>query len=469
MNWTLREPPFEVQAEALRRAGGRRGYAWFLEMGLGKTRAVLAEYMNCWRDGSVKALAVICPNSMKSAWKNEALDQLSADIGPIRIWETNKFTSHNGGGPDDPSLYIFNFESMLYGGGEMLEELVDSCPVYLAIDESVHIKNFNASTTKRIIELSKRCARRRILTGNPRPENVMDLWAQLRAIGELDGVNPYAFRARYAIMGGYMRKQVVGQKNMEELAERMQSYSFTALKKDWRKDLPEKIYAPPRRIKMLPEQAKLYADMWNDFLVMVNEREASAEQMINVLNKCQQISSGFLKDDEGNDHQLVAPSRNPKMIELLEILEEVPGKVIIPCFYRWTCFAVRDLLEAKWLRPALMIGRMSVEDIDAEKKRFNADDQCRAFVVQTRTGKYGHTLLGTDARPCHTTIFFENDYSLDARIQVEDRNHRHGQKFPVTYIDLSASPAEDRVIKRLQEKKEVSEEFLRSLAQGAVK
>lgn len=471
--WLLKDPPLKAQAEALRLAGGQRGFAFFLEMGLGKTRLVLAEWLaliehNTYRSDIMQlTLVVVCPNSMKGAWKNEVAAQVLSKCR-VRVWETNHFENFGLSDEGVPTVYIFNYESMLYGGGDAISRLVQVSSVYLALDESVHIKNFNASMTKFVIGVSKDCEYRRVLSGNPRPENVMDLWPQLRAIGELDGVNPYAFRGRYAVMGGYMNKQVKGQKNMEELTECMRAYSVTMLKKDWA-DLPEKIYMPPRRIKMTAEQTRMYKDMWNNYIIMVNDSECSADQKINVLNKCQQISSGFVKDDEGKDHEMMPVSKNPKMAELLDVLQEVRGKTIIPCFYRWSCHAVRDVLEKAGRKPAMMIGRMESEAIDAEKRRFNEDDTCRDFVVQTRTGKYGHTLLGTEKTPCHTTVFFENDYSLDARVQVEDRNHRHGQRYSVTYQDLSASPAEDRVIKRLQEKKTVSDDFLRSLAYGVNK
>lgn len=472
--WLLKDPPFKVQSEALTRAAGRRGYGYFLEMGLGKTRCVLAEWLSLRKQNEKLNLVVVCPNSLKGAWRDEALGQ--GFKGTIRLWERDKF--QDCGGPENGSkghqpppegtIYIFNYESLLYDGGEVIERLVTHQPIYLAFDESVHIKNFNATVTKNAISYSKQAAFRRVLSGNPRPENVMDLWAQLRAIGELDGMNPYAFRGRFAVMGGYMNKQVKGQKNVEQLQEIMRRCSFVASKQDWT-DLPEKVYLSPRRIKMTPEQTKIYKQMWNDFLVVVGDKECSAEQLINVLNKCQQVSSGFIKDDDGRDHEIMPVGSNPKIAELLDALQEVKGKTIIPCFYRWSCQAVYDVLSSKGRSPALMWGGMAVEEVDEQKRRFNTDDSCRDFVVQTRTGKYGHTLLGTDNVPCHTTVFFENDYSLDARIQIEDRNHRHGQRNVVSYQDLTASPAEDKVIKRLQEKREVSADFLRGLAQGAQK
>ena len=60
-----------VQLEAIVRANGRRGFAYFMEMGLGKTLTVLTEFRVLRMCGEVDRLVVICPNSFKSGWADE--------------------------------------------------------------------------------------------------------------------------------------------------------------------------------------------------------------------------------------------------------------------------------------------------------------------------------------------------------------------------------------------------------------
>ena len=74
---------------------------------------------------------------------------------------------------------------------------------------------------------------------------------------------------------------------------------------------------------------------------------------------------------------------------------------------------------------------------------------------------YGHTLLGTEEDPCHNTIFFENDYNLNARIQATDRNHRHGQKFPVTYHDLIGSDMDKVILNALIKKQSIADAIVK--------
>ena len=80
--------------------------------------------------------------------------------------------------------------------------------------------------------------------------------------------------------------------------------------------------------------------------------------------------------------------------------------------------------------------------------------------MQTRAGKYGHTLLGGEdvADRCSTMVFAENSYSLDDRSQIEDRIHRHGQTADsCLYVDIWGTPLDHRVTQALQAKEAISQ------------
>ena len=65
----------------------------------------------------------------------------------------------------------------------------------------------------------------------------------------------------------------------------------------------------------------------------------------------------------------------------------------------------------------------------------------RFFVGNPKTGGYGLTLTSS-----HTVVYYSNDYSLEVRMQSEDRAHRIGQKEKVTYVDLIAEGTIDEKI-----------------------
>ena len=73
---------------------------------------------------------------------------------------------------------------------------------------------------------------------------------------------------------------------------------------------------------------------------------------------------------------------------------------------------------------------------------------CRFFVGTPHTGGYGLTLISAN-----TVIYYSNGYDLEKRMQSEDRAHRIGQKFSVTYVDIIAEETVDQKIVRSLRKK----------------
>jgi len=85
-------------------------------------------------------------------------------------------------------------------------------------------------------------------------------------------------------------------------------------------------------------------------------------------------------------------------------------------------------------------------------QRFQGDDTCKIFVGQPRCAGIGLTLTAAS-----TVIYYSNDYSLETRLQSEDRAHRIGTKHRVVYIDLVAEgTVDERVVKALREKRDLA-------------
>ena len=274
----------------------------------------------------------------------------------------------------------------------------------------------------------------------------------MRALGEVNGMNYFAFRATFCQMGGYLGKQVIGPKDPSALNQILQGCSFRATKDDWI-DLPKKIYLT-RDVEMSPQQQRHYKEMKTEFLTMIAEQEIDANMVITQMLKLQQISSGFIMDASGVAHRIEGP--DTKLAVLHEVLEESTGKVLIFTWFRETTRVLGETLRESH-RPAMIGGGMVSGQILEQVERFNNDPSCRAMVCQIQSGKYGLTLLGGEGPDrCSTTVFYENSFSLDARLQAEDRNHRIGQDKPVVYVDLVASAIERVAINALRKKQDVA-------------
>jgi SNF2 family DNA or RNA helicase len=145
---------------------------------------------------------------------------------------------------------------------------------------------------------------------------------------------------------------------------------------------------------------------------------------------------------------------NPKIAELLEVLEETDEKAII-----WASFVpeIHQIVDAL-LR---VYGTQSVvayygginKDGRADAiKRFTEDPDCRFFVTNQQTGSVGLNLTAATL-----AVYYSNSFSLEDRLQSEDRCHRTGQKHAVTYVDLVMNlPVEKDVIAALKSKKSLA-------------
>ena len=455
MKWLLKGKPFKVQEVGCEMAlNADRGFGLFMEQGLGKTATNYNIFLNLLMENRVDVQVNVCPPSLRGNWKAEAEEWGVADVMPVYVWPKVPPPSQL----KPPCVVIINYEAFSGGamkGVEWLAECHARWRTRVSLDESIQIKNPQATKTKNLIAVTKNDVLPSPLSGLPFTQNIHDLWAQGRFARSLDG-RFFPWRNHFCRMGGYMGKKIMGLKpeREAEFEAWLKSWTFRAYKSDWT-DLPPKIQLPPREVGLSPEQLKHYREMELDFITFLKNRdgeftEVEAKMTITKLNKLQQISSGFLIDENGVAHRLCA--RIPKLEETKQILEDVGSKVLVIAYFRESLNILAEGL-ADW-NPIVLRGGMSDDEVEREKKRFNGDSACRVAVLQSSSHKYGHTLLGQRGHDrCHTTIFYENSYNLDDRCQMEDRNHRFGQDADcVSYNDFCCSPVEREAIMALQRK-----------------
>lgn len=467
----FREDLYEVQQLALEKAQNKDGFAYFLEMGLGKTRVTFYEINEVFGRDECDVAYICCPKSLRASWLDEAKDiefphpviGFEGTVEKVKreMWEALK----DGG----KVVVLIHFEIMLTKGGDLIEDLhvekngkAKMRRPYFAIDESTRIKNPKAKLTKYLHNLKDNLnlfRYRRVLSGAPNPQGPHDLWGQLYFIGAVSQ-NYYQFRSTYCKMGGYMAKKVVGAQNIDILEMRTGDSVLRAKKSDWT-DLPRKLPPVIRQVEMTKRQQQVYRQMMYDFVVEWGESEITAQMAVTAKNKLQQIGSGFMYDNSGEVVHLFEPGeKNPKVEELVEAINERDNKVIVFYNFRPSMDILTKAMEEAGIGYTLLSSRLSDEQYSARKEEFNSDNDVKVALCQISAVKYGFTLLGGPTTPCHSTIFFENSYDLEARVQGEDRNHRHGQKHPVDYTDLAISAEDRAVLKALGRKGNLQEAIL---------
>jgi len=442
------DKPRAVQAEAIRQQGGKKKFGHWLEQGLGKTALGLNQFID---SDDTEIGIVVCPNSLKLDW-TLAPAEWGVPWMPVGYWPRDPL-------PSDQSymLYSINYEAVREKDTlKVLIKLFERRSCYLIIDESTSIKNPQTSTFRAVIELAKRAPELVELNGTPLTQDVRDYYGQLRVLGRLNGMEAVVFKNRFAEMGGYFNRECVGVRNEEELGRILNSCTFRALKKDWRKDLPPKIYKTTH-LEMSKRQRQHYAEMMEEFFTVIEGEEISADMVIAQMGKLRQISSCVVLN-HGKEIFFEQPKDNPKLQAALQIAGTTPGKVIISYHHRACGAMLYEAFSKAKLCPAWIKGGMKPEHIVEQKRMFNEGPRCRVLIGQQSATARGHTLMGGEGLDrCSTMVFFENDFSYYWRSQMEDRNYGRDEKDQGTVVyDLVCSPMDQITVDALTGKKDLA-------------
>jgi SNF2 family DNA or RNA helicase len=241
-------------------------------------------------------------------------------------------------------------------------------------------------------------------------------------------------------------------KNLGELSDTLKNFSYRVLKEDCL-DLPDKIYMK-RNIKLTPDQFKIYKQMKDQAIAMLNGKVTSTATVLTQLMRLHQITCGHFTADDGSTQ----PISNNRMDELMGVLEETEGKAIIWAHYQYDITNIIQNVVKKYGEGSIVdyFGLTPQEERQPNIKKFQDDPRCRFMVGTPSTGGYGITLTAAN-----TVIYYSNGYDLEKRLQSEDRAHRIGQQKPVTYVDLICDDTVDeKIVKALRKKINIASEVL---------
>tara|TARA_R100000149_G_scaffold39039_1_gene15040 strand:+ start:2188 stop:3627 length:1440 start_codon:yes stop_codon:yes gene_type:complete len=466
MRYKFKYQPYKHQLDALEKSWDKNFFALFMDMGTGKSKVLIDTIAMLYDKGKIDSALIIAPKGVYRNWERKELpthlpDHIEANIVVWSPQKTKKKLAELAtlNEPSDKlQIFLMNVEALSSSRGEWFASKFILChKAMLAVDESTTIKSRTANRTKNLIKISRNAPYRRILTGSPVTKSPLDLYTQCEFLEHyiLGHSSFWTFQNRYAkmirkTMGAHSFNHIVGYQNLEELNGIIEPFSFRVRKEDCL-DLPDKVYTQ-RSVELTKEQRVLYDQMKkNAMSVIENEGIMSASTVLTQILRLQQVCSGFAKLEDGR----IVKVANNKLPELLSVLEETDGKVII-----WGNFTYDlELIQQELMKTygadsvELFYGNTPAEQRQLIVERFqDPNDPLRFFVGQPRTGGYGLTL--TEA---NTVIYYSNGYDLEVRLQSEDRAHRIGQTNKVTYIDITAEDTVDqKVIKALRSKIDIS-------------
>jgi len=468
MNYKFRIKPYKHQLIALENSWNKESYAYFMEMGTGKTKVLIDNMSMLYDKGKIDSALIIAPKGVVKTWYEQELPtHLPKHIENVTVlWQPNitktqqeKLESLFLPG-QELHILIMNVEALSTEKGvKFAKQFLNSHKTLMAIDESTTIKTPTAKRTKNIIDLGKMAKYRRIMTGSPVTKNPLDLYTQCEFLDPylLDFASYYAFRNRYAEMRtmhlrGRSIQVVHAFQNLSELSDKLNGFSYRVLKEDCL-DLPPKNFIK-RHITLTPDQKKVYMQMKQQAISILNGKVSSTMTVLTQLMRLHQITCGHFTADDGS----VQNVNSNRITELMNILEETEGKAIIWANYQRDITQIVENIEKKY-GPGSVVDYYGLTPQDKRQdniRKFQNGDECRFLVGTPQTGGYGITLT-----KANTVIYYSNGYDLEKRLQSEDRAHRIGQKKNVTYIDIICEDTVDeKIVKALRDKINIASEVL---------
>jgi len=459
-------PRWKHQDKALAALDGTDAFALFMEMRTGKTKVILDEFGQDASTGGSEQLLVIAPAGVYRTWRVDAEKHLSEDMlirTRIGIWESGpnaqqkkslaSFMARKG-----PRMLLVNVEALsrVKAARDLCEEYLKQARTTIVVDESTTIKNPGASRTKFCIAISELAHKRRILSGLPSPQSPLDLWSQFAFLGAPLLEKYGKFEERYAVME--LRPYGPGRRlirvpsgtyqNLEELRARIQPYSFRVRLSECY-DLPAKMFIR-RDVEMTAEQAVAYADMHRYAVAeLENAERVTATIVLTQMLRLHQILCGVTMSDEGVEVD-IAENRTD---EMMAILENTSGKAIIWAAYDANVRRITARIQKEYGPDS--VARFwggNPKTREAEERAFKTDPKCRFMVATAAAGGRGRTWDVAD-----TVIYYSNTFSLEHRMQSEERAQMVGKSGSVGYYDLCCQgTVEDKIINALRDKMNLS-------------
>ena len=471
MNYKFKTKPYGHQLDALEASWNKEVFAYFMEMGTGKSKVLLDNAAILYDKGEINALLLIAPKGVYKNWYDSEIPTHLPDHvdKKIVLWKTSdksikqtKLLNTLFETGSDLRILIMNVESFSSGdGADFAYKFLSAHPKSMvAIDEATTIKTPTTNRTKKIIALRSMCKYRRILTGSPVTKSPLDLYSQCQFLDPwLLGYESYtAFKARHAetkkiLVNGRHIEIVTGYRHLQELSDKVVSFSKRILKEDCL-DLPAKTYVK-HYVELTDEQKKLYKQMKKEAIAFLNGKMQSTATVMTQFMRLHQITCGHFTADDGTIQDL--PSS--RLSELMNILENIEGKTIIWSHYTHDVRRIIEEIKKVYGEDSVVdyYGATDTDERSKNIKKFQNDDKCRFFVGTTHTGGYGITLTAGS-----NMIYFSNGYDLEKRQQSKARIDRIGQTRKMTYIDIMAQDTiDERIVKALRKKVNIANAIMK--------
>ena len=427
---------------------GSKGIAYLMDMGTGKTITSIALVGSLLEQSKFHNLLIVCPKSIVGVWQEEfqkfadyryALTVLDGSLEKKK----SAFKYMTG---TALQVIVVNYESCW----RLESEIAKWKPDMIICDESSKIKNPTTSQSKALHRLGANSKLNLILTGTPITNNPLDFFSQYKFLDEqILGSSFYLFRNRYAVMGGYQNRLVVGYRHLAELVEKVHKIAYR-IKIEDAVDLPPFI-DETRTITLEPKAQAMYKMIAEDcYAELNNETDVTARNILTQLLRLSQVTGGYIRNDNNSDALQVSSAKMDALEDIVDTCVEEGRKVVVFARFVPEIEAIARMLQKKGIGYSLIYG--ATKDRAEQVKKFQEDPETKVFVGQLQTTGMGLTLTAANV-----AVFYSLDFSYANYEQSRARIHRIGQKEKCLYIHLVCkNTVDEKVMKALQKKGDIA-------------
>lgn len=353
----------------------------------------------------------------------------------LRQCEKQKYLDKKGKERTNKNFYNANLLEHWCQVGEIGRIIVDEFQVF---------KNPDSSQTEALLKL-KSCPYKIAATGTPIMNKNIDLFTLMTWLG-YEHKNYFEFRNRYCIMGGFKGKEIKGDKNNQELNQRLAQFMIRR-KKDDVLDLPDKIYID----EVLELDGKQYA--------LYTKQQRLAKQQLSMMrgNKVALLASTLALRKITCHSQWVDPQINESVkferaVQLVYEAAQNNKKTIIFSNFSTPIDWLYDILKP--YNPAKITG--DTKDRMYEIDKFQNDENC--FVILGTIGAMG---TGLTLNKASNVIFLDEPWNRALKDQAVDRAHRIGTKNNINiYTLICRDTIDEGVHKTVMKKGRLADEIV---------
>jgi len=448
--------PYAHQVASLKRLAGCPRIFDTSDPGTGKTRVEIDDFVPARQRGERAALILAPRSLLEVAWQDD-FERFAPGVKVSVAHAKNREEAFK----KSADVYVTNIDAVRWLAKQPRSFFNKFGR--LIVDESSAYKHHTSERSKALNKIKSCFEIRRLMTGTPNSNTILDLWNQLYILddGQRLGKSFYAFRNAVCTA-----EQVGPMPNMLKWTDKpgaeivvaglIQDITIRHVFKDCI-DIPQN-HEHTISFRLPSGLRRIYAQMEKHALALVSSGvEIDAVNAAAQVTKLLQIASGASYTQNGQ-HALLDTSRYELIADLIE---ERKHSVV---FFNWR--HQRDELMKELTKRAITFTCLDGEVSNDERTRRVRDFQVgfyRVMLAQPQSAAHGLTLTKAT-----TTIWASPTYNLEHKLQGDRRIYRAGQTERTETINvIAAATIEEHVQAKLTMKNARQSDLLSMLVDKA--